>query len=186
MSDCLKTSGSAPACSRRFQFSLRTLLIVSVLFAIFFAGIFNNHNFVRYLALMAFETVSFYIFLVWAIYGRGHLRTFGIGATISYLFPWVITLFFWFCIVFSAVNSNNPFAANLFGTYTYVDRIDYFWPSLAALMLILDAILAGGSMVLARWLIDRSRRQAEKKEFESSSTNQEVCSTKLSPMDLSV
>jgi hypothetical protein len=176
MSNCLENRPPVPFHPRRFQFSLRSLLIVSLLFAIFSAGIFNNYNIVRYLSLLAHETVSFYIFLVWAIYARGYLRTFGIGATLSYLFPWVITLFYWFYMAIASIDQSSTQTqtiVNMFTTKSYTDGFEYFWPSIAALMLIVDAILAGGSMVLARWLIDRSRRQMEKAAVEGSSVVQE-------------
>jgi hypothetical protein len=143
---------------RRFQFSLRTLLLLSFLIAIFSAGIFCKYDIVRYLTLLVHEMFWFYLFLSWSIYARGYLRTFGIGASISFLFPWIVTGCFWYVFVILIFQQTTALS-DIFSTKTLEDGILFFWPSLAALLLIVDSIITGGTMVLARWLIDRSRRR---------------------------
>jgi hypothetical protein len=160
MPKLLENRAPIPAGPQVFQFSLRTLFIFSFLVAVFSAGIFNNYNFVRYLTLLAYETILFYVFLAWAIYARGYLRTFGIGASLSFLFPWLVTGFFWFVIVFGVFDS-NAFQKGLmyvFSTNSLEDGFEFFWPSIAALLLIVDSLMTGGAMVLARWMIDRRRQ----------------------------
>jgi hypothetical protein len=163
MSNHLEDSKSEPSAARPFQFSLRTLFIVSFLFAIFCAGIFSKYDVVRYLTLLAHETFWFYIFLAWAIYARGYLRTFGIGASISFLFPWLVTAYLWFVCVFYLFYLDSPGngLSDVFQTKSLEDGISFFWASIAALILVGDGIFTGGTMVLARWLIDRSRREAQ-------------------------
>jgi hypothetical protein len=146
----------------RFQFTLRSLLFFSLATALFFAGIFNNYNFVRYLTLLAIQAFLFYLSLAWAIYGRGYLRTFGIGASLSFAFPWLVTAIIWVLALFESLSpSSTSMNIVLWGTKTWEDGIEYYWPSSVALLLLVDAAFTGGSMVFARWLIDRTRRQAE-------------------------
>jgi hypothetical protein len=149
--------------SRRFQFSLRTLFVVSFLFAIVCAGIFNSYNIVRYVALLAVQAFLFYVYLTWWIYGRGYLRTFGIGATLSFLFPWAATGILWIFLPFSLVDSNafQNLAGEIVGTKFIEDGLAFLWPSILALILLVDSLFTGGTMVLARWLIDRCRRKED-------------------------
>lgn len=154
----MEDSNSKPSGARPFQFSLRTLFIVSFFFAIFCAGIFSKYDVVRYLTLLVHEMFWFYVFLAWAIYARGYLRTFGIGASISFLFPWLVTGYFWIALVTLLF---SPDSSIFFQTKSLDDGISFFWPSLAALILVGDGIITGGTMVLARWLIDRSRRETQ-------------------------
>lgn len=150
-----------PPC-RRFQFSLLTLFLFSLLFGICCAGIFNPYNFVRVLTLLAVQAVLFYVYLTWWIYGRGYLRTFSIGATMSFVFPWAVTGIMWILLPFTFFNSNgiSQFETLIGGTATLSDGIAFLWQSILAFILLFDSLFTGGTMVFTRWLIDRSRRKA--------------------------
>jgi hypothetical protein len=156
-----EVSNSTPLHRRHFQFSLRAMFIFSFLFAIFSAGIFSKYDIVRYLALLIHEMFWFYIVLAWAIYGRGYLRTFGIGASISFVFPWAVTGLFWIVGAFGAFDQSSTVFANAFQIKTWEDGLAYFWPCIVAFVIVFDAFFTGGLMVLARWMIDRSREKSQ-------------------------
>ena len=49
----------------------------------------------------------------------------------------------------------------IFRIKTWEDGIAYFWPSIVAFVIVFDAFFTGGLMVLARWMIDRSREKSQ-------------------------
>jgi hypothetical protein len=156
----LEESGPAIA-PRRFQFSLRSLFLVSFFLALFFAGIFSHFNVVRYSTLGFFVVVYPSQLLALAIYAQGYVKSFCIGGVVS-LMPvspsgFVIILFF--CLVYapSPIDiSNFDFSATL----TADDSLEFFLPSIYALVLAAISSLAGGTFVVARWLAEQSRRSA--------------------------
>jgi hypothetical protein len=156
------TSDPQPTPSRprsRFQFSLRSLLLFTLFFAVFCAGVFNPYNGVRYLTLLAVQAFLFYVYLAWSIYSRGYLQTFGIGAALSFLFPWLATAYLWILLPFAIVGSANIGGdlPALFGTASASDGLAYFGPFILSSILLIDSLFTGGTMVFARWLIDRRR-----------------------------
>lgn len=161
MNDRSAVSANSASNRHRFQFSLRALFLFSFMFTVFCAGIFSSFDLVRYVALLLHETFWFYVVLTWAIYGRGYFRTFGIGASISFVFPWGVTGFFWFVAAFAFLGQSAEVFGVLFQNKTWEDGLAYFWPSIVAFVIFFDAFFIGGIMVLARWMIDRSRRKAE-------------------------
>lgn len=151
---------------RRFQFSLRTLFIVSFFIAILCAGIFCKYDAVRQLTEVVALLMYSSSLLGIAIYGRGYVRTYAIGAC----FPLTILLYPGFLQEMEMTLSGsqiysvpqiNPFTERFLTTKasTMDEGIPYFVPSLVILGYLLYTNLSGGTMVLTRWLIDRSRRQ---------------------------
>jgi hypothetical protein len=140
----------------RFQFSLRSLLLFTLVFAVFCAGVFNPYNGVRYLTLFAVQAFLFYTFLAWSIYSRGYLQTFGIGAALSFLFPWLATAYLWILLPFAIVGSANITGdlPALLGTASASDGLAYFGPFILSSILLIDSLFTGGTMVFARWLWD--------------------------------
>jgi hypothetical protein len=161
MNDRSAVSATAVSNRHRFQFSLRALFLFSFMFTVFCAGIFSTFDPVRYVALLLHETFWFYVVLTWAIYGRGYFRTFGIGASISFVFPWGVTGFLWIFLAVVCIQDSGTVFSYLFQSKTLEDGLAYFWPSIVAFVIFFDAFFIGGIMVLARWMIDRSRRKAE-------------------------
>jgi hypothetical protein len=152
---------SPPPSRRHFQFSLRSLFLFSLVFAVICAGIFNPYVLVRFVTLMAVQGFLFYLYLAWAMYGRGYLQTFGIGAALSFLFPWIAVGILWIFLPFTLIGP-PPFQnaiGGILGKNFFADGIAFLWPSILVLILVVDSLFTGGTMVLARWLIDRSRQR---------------------------
>jgi hypothetical protein len=168
MNDPLEPSPLVPSSPRRFQFSLRTLFIFSFCFIIFSAGIFSHYDVVRYFTLLVVLMVYPIVMLALAIYAKGYLRSFGIGASLTFL-PFFLFSGFIFLyagaglLVFAqggatispATPADND---SVFGkTSTMEDGIAYFAPCIILLATVFCSSLLGGTMVVTRWLIDRSR-----------------------------
>jgi hypothetical protein len=158
------SSESQPAVAHprpRFQFSLRSLLIFTLFFAIFCAGVFNPYNGVRYVTLLAVQAFLFYVYLTWSIYSRGYLQTFGIGAALSFLFPWLATAYFWIVLPIAFLSSNNmrQIMPGLLDKKSLGDGLEFLYPCILAFILLIDSLFTGGTMVFARWMMDRRRRQ---------------------------
>jgi hypothetical protein len=148
---------------RRFQYSLQTLFIVSFLFALFCAGIFSKYDGIRLLTLLLFLITYPMVALSLAIYGRGYLRSFGIGASITF-FPFSIPGIFFLYLAYMGMATGFSVAApdspvDLSNTSSLADGVAFLWPSLSAAGVVLFSFILGTTVVLTRWIIDRSRRK---------------------------
>ena len=165
MFNLLEDRGPQPSRPRRFQFSLRTLFIVSFLFAIYCACIFSNFDGIRFLTLLLTLMAYPIVLLTIAIYAKGYLRSFGIGASIAFI-PFLllggILVFYTLFVIFAMQQGGSSnIDLDLTKSTSMEAGLEYFWPSLCVLLLLLYSALFGSTMVLTRWLIDRSQRQAQ-------------------------
>ena len=162
MSNLLEDHPPVPSSPRRFQFTLRTLFIVSFLFAIFCAGIFSSFDGIRALTLLLTLMTYPIVLVALAIYSKGYLRSFGIGASISFLPFFVlggVVVFYYILIVLT--NGSPAIDLDFTKSSTVEDGLKYWWPSLCVFLLLLYSAVPGGTMVITCWLIDRSRRQEQ-------------------------
>jgi hypothetical protein len=142
---------------RRFQFSLRTLFIFSFLVALFSAGIFSHYTAVQLWTNLLWLLIYQAILLSLAIYGKGYLRTFCIGATVSFTLMF-IPQFMLISEIFSDLfRSNRVFD---FTAESSSDG-DYFLPAICIAIEFVGSVIFGGTMVVTRWLIDSSQRQEQ-------------------------
>jgi hypothetical protein len=166
MNDPLEPSPLVPSSPRRFQFSLRTLFIFSFCFIIFSAGIFSHYDVVRYFTLLVALMTYPIVVLAFAIYAKGYLRSFGIGASLTFLpfflFSGFIFLYASFALLMQGGITIQPDTGTasdtIFGkTSSMEDGAAYWGPCITLLVTVLCSSLLGGTMVVTRWLIDRSR-----------------------------
>jgi hypothetical protein len=158
MNDLLADRPTDPVRRRRFQFSLRTLFVVSFLFAIFCAGIFSNYDAVRYLTLLVMVLSYPIVLLGLAIYARGFLRSFGIGAAVAFLpcYLWGGIVVFYALILVQSGATTMP-DIDLSKTSSFEDGPEFFMPLIWVVVILLYSALFGFTMVITRWLIERSR-----------------------------
>ncbi len=77
------TVADSTARGRPFQFSLRTMLVLTTVLAVVLSGLFAGPAWLTYVTAMALAIAMPMALTVTLIYGRGNVRTFCIGA----LFP---------------------------------------------------------------------------------------------------
>jgi hypothetical protein len=163
MTDLLGDIPVVPDCPRRFQYSLRTLFIVSFVFAFFFAGVFCKYDAIRNMTSILASVLYSCILLSFAIYCPGYLRSFAIGALFSLSF-----------LMFPAFPDEVYMRLDTVPSYGLDERFDFtkvsameaglhfFVPSLIFLGIFVYSCFAGTAMVVTRWLIESSQRQAAK------------------------
>jgi hypothetical protein len=147
---------------RRFQFSLRTLFLVSFLFAIFCAAIFSNYDGVRYLTFILFLMTYPMVLLSCAIYARGYLRSFAIGAAVTFVpfsLPGIFFLYFAYMGIVMGFSGAAPEPIDLSNSSSLSDGIQYLWPSLSVIGIMFLSGIPGMTVVVTRWVIDHSRRE---------------------------
>jgi hypothetical protein len=163
MTDLFADRPPEPTRRRRFQFSLRTLFLVSFLFAIFCAGIFSNFDGVRYLTLVFFLMTYPMVLLSFAIYARGYLRAFGIGAAITFIpfsLPGIFFLYLAYMGIAMGFSGATPDpTVDLSNTSSLSDGVQYLWPSLSVFGIVFLSGIPGMTVVVTRWVIDHSRRK---------------------------
>ena len=70
---------------RPFQFSLRTMFIVTTMVAVWCGGLFAPYAWARFLTLALWVFTVPVVLLVMVIYARGYMRTFAIGGLVTTL-----------------------------------------------------------------------------------------------------
>jgi hypothetical protein len=142
---------------RRFQYSLRTLFIFSIILALFSAGSFYPEYSVRAITF-AVWTIFFTSFLLaMAIYGHGYFRSFCIGAiaSSSLLTPIGFTYTYYsFLLVWSSANDigNGP-------SEQTTNDIYFYYPAICIGISLFVSFLGGLTVVLTRWMIDSANRR---------------------------
>jgi hypothetical protein len=94
-----KRPDERPVARRRFQYSLRTLLLITTLVAIVCSLLIASPSWVRALSILCLIPTIPAVLTIVLVYGRGYMRTFCIGA----LFPsvWITISFGWIFFRFS-------------------------------------------------------------------------------------
>ena len=170
MNDPLEPSSLVPSSPRRFQFSLRSLFIFSFCFIIFSAGIFSHYDVVRYFTLLVALMTYPIVVLALAIYAKGYLRSFGIGASLTFLPFFLFSGFFFLYASFALLMQGGitfqpdtgSASDSVFGkTSSMEDGAAYWGPCITCSSPSYAVRLLGGTMVVTRWLIDRSRNTIE-------------------------
>ncbi len=96
--------------ARPFQFSLRTMFIVTTIVALWCSGLFAPYALARYLTLAFWVLSAPVVLLVMVIYARGYLRTFAIGGlttTFPLLFCHIILAYVLIAGVSTALSSGK-------------------------------------------------------------------------------
>ena len=158
MPNPLEDHGPKPSHPRHFQFSLRTLFIFSFLVALFSAGIFSHYSAVQLWTTLLWLLIYQAILLSLAIYGNGYLRTFCIGAMVSFTLLSLPQFMLISEIFDNLFRSNKIFD---FTAESSSDNWDYYLPAISIAIEFVVSVIFGGTMVLTRWLIDRSQRQEQ-------------------------
>ena len=137
--------------ARPFQFSLRTMFIVTTIVAVLCSGLFSPWEWVRNLTLLyLFVTVPM-VAVVGIIYSRGYARTFWIGA----VFPAAV-------FILCAVSDSDPskmFKSIVpdFGDPNDPD-VTRFQLGLSILIALLVVVFHGLTAMGVRWMVESSTR----------------------------
>jgi len=122
--------------ARPFQFTLRSLFVLTTLTAIFSSAYFTGPGWLRLLCLAFVLTASPVVLTVAMIHGRGYLRTFCIGG----LFPVCLTAF-WASYMICEYGEPDP-----------GDTVGF----LLTVLVVPNVLgLAGGALAMAvRWIVE--------------------------------
>lgn len=137
---------------RPFQYSLRTLFIITTVLAILCAGLFATPDWIRWIIAALCLFFIPVIFISSVIYCRGYMRTFFIGAliTVGPLVAVKVYFSFWFIISFFESSSDSGFAP--------------FMPGMIFFGIIILSMIAGLTAMLVRWIIESAQRKASQIE----------------------
>ena len=133
---------------RPFQFSLRSLFIVTTLVAVVCSGLFAGPVWMTVLTLIALAVLIPIAITVALVYGRGYLRTFFFGAS----FPWA-PLLFWESYAMVGVFYGGFALSD--GGITRETRIAV---AIGVGAMALVTFLCGLFAMLVRWLVERQQR----------------------------
>lgn len=129
---------------RPFQFTLRTMFIVTTVVAIVCAGLSWPTSSVQLMTTLYLAVTVPMVITVAMIYGRGYVRTFSIGA----MFPAGLAL--WYALVFTLF-LRSPFQPNDPDTLRWTLMV---WTSVATALIILGGLIAMG----VRWMVESPQR----------------------------
>ena len=137
-----------------FQFSLRTMFILTTVVAILCSGLFASPHWGRLLTLFCWLLASPAVLTAVVIYGRGYLRTFAIGGLFAAGPTAVYSLLLWYAVGEAMIDNNweSVFQPN---DSVYGEGIFVAVQSTATILL--------GLLVMGvRWMVERGQSSQEK------------------------
>jgi hypothetical protein len=147
---------------RPFQYSLRSMFIVTTVVAVLCSALFASPGWCRLLTALLWSFVYPPILLTIVIYGRDYVRTFCIGAfsVISSLFVGSSCYLIIIAVFYGA--SSTEIESNWSDFVKSCESLGY-GPAIFVFGTLLLSFLVGLVMVLTRWLIERTRRIEEQR-----------------------
>lgn len=144
----------AQPAARPFQFSLRTMFIVTTVVAVLCSGLFAAPGWARILTLLCWAIALPAVMTAITIYGRGYLRTFGIGGLLAMgpLLFWNLIAGYYILAVFGSASD--------WSSLTDLDKDDEYryLPGIFVACYTALSILLGLVVVGVRWMIESSQR----------------------------
>jgi hypothetical protein len=138
--------------TRPFQFSLRSIFIVTTLLAMVCSGLFAGPPEATVLTGVLLALLTPAGFAVTIVYGRGYLRTFSIGA----MFPAAVQLFWPVAVTGVAILNPYDFRADIVGSFRRFPPLDLHAYVACVVLAATTAILVCGLFaMLVRWLVER-------------------------------
>jgi hypothetical protein len=136
---------------RPFQFSLRTMFIVTTVVAVLCSGLFAAPGWARILTLLCWASALPAVMAAITIYGRGYLRTFGIGGLFSTGPLLFLNLLVAYYIPATFISPS------VWSSLTENDKTRYYAGIFVACYTAFS-ILLGLVVVGVRWMIESSQR----------------------------
>jgi hypothetical protein len=159
MNHFMEDNSTGHPAPRRFQFTLKTLFVISFAFAIYCVCIFSNYDGIRHLTLLLTLLAYPMVLLAFVIYGRGYLRTYCIGAAITF-FPFSVSGIILLYLMLIAIQGGfGGESIDFTVSHSFEDGFEYLWQAVSVIAMVLLSAIPGSSMLVTRWLIDRSRRK---------------------------
>ncbi len=155
--DRVKDDGRPPGVPPRpFQFTLRTMFIVTTVVAVLCSLLIACPPAVRVIGGFLFLLIYPVAFATVAIYGRSYARTFAIGG--------VLALSGLTVAGYSLTTSLNALLTRrLYVPSTSDPWLEYqFMPAIIVGVAILTSTLAGLTAVITRWIVERKQRAADR------------------------
>jgi len=170
---------------RPFQFSLRTMFIVTTIVAVWCSGLFAPYAWARLLTLAIWVFTVPVVLIVMVIYARGYIRTFAIGG----LFTTFPLLVFHIIVAYAAVAlafSGDSNSTDWSGFLAMDDNADQsrFAPGICCTVYTAVVFLFGFLAMGVRWMVESPQRTRapratiepphDIREFAMSSPTQEL------------
>ena len=137
-----------------FQFTLRTMFIVTTVVAVLCSGLFAAPGWARLLTVACWAIALPAVMATVTIYGRGYLRSFGIGGLFAMgpLLFWDLIAGYYILVVFGSLSD--------WSSLTDLDKDDGFRyvPGIFVACYTAFSILLGLVVVGVRWMIESSQR----------------------------
>jgi hypothetical protein len=146
--------GAAPrrqAEARPFQFTLRTMFIVTTAVAVALGGLSTPLRGVQGATLLYLALVAPMMATIGLIYGRGYMRTFSIGA----MFPAGLVLFYAFVFVMDDIGPPRRFWEDQAPHREIVPVVAF-----VLAIIVLTGLLAMG----IRWMVESPQREAARED----------------------
>ena len=141
----------------RFQFSLRTMFIVTTVVAVWCSGLFAPYAVARYLTLALWVFTVPMALIVMVIYARGYMRTFAIGG----LFTTFPLLLFHIYVTYTAVAIALSWDSTTWDSvFSMEDNADAlrFGPGICCAVYTAVIFLFGFLAMGVRWIVESPQR----------------------------